>query len=499
MWRRLHLIHRWAGIVLGLLVLLWLLSGLVMLFVARPELRPEERQRALAELPAQAPAVTPAQAWAALRGAASAEAGGLRLQQQLGRPVYLLQAGKRWLAVDGLSGQPRPPLDAAQAAELARAYARGLSGRPLELAELELLERDQWTVYSRFNAQRPFYRAAFRDAEGLELYIGQASGELLLDTRRWERAWNWLGSVTHWIYITPLRQNGELWRQIVLWSSGAAALMCLLGMVLGLQRLRLRRRYASGSVSPYREPWQRWHHLLGLGGGVLLLAWLFSGWLSMGPWGWPGGDGSAARQERQRWQGRSPPVAAQALPAPRPGVVELEALAFQSQTWWMARQARGGSDLIAPGGQVLPQGLSEAQLRLAAQALRPDQAVQDARWLHEADLYYYPLRHHPRSFPVYRLDYADGLILYLDPRSARIALRMDAAGRWNRWLFNALHRWDLPPLQALSWARDGLVIALSLASLALTAAGSVLGWRRLRARRPQSFQRASHKKALTTP
>ncbi|OYU27931.1 MAG: hypothetical protein CFE41_08115 [Burkholderiales bacterium PBB2] len=499
MWRRLHLIHRWAGIALGLLVLLWLLSGLVMLFVARPELRAEERQRALAELSAQAPVVSPAQAWAAVGASAPAEAGGLRLQQQLGRPVYLLQTGKRWRAVDGLSGQPRPPLDAAQAAELARAYAQGLSGRPLELAELELLERDQWTVYSRFNAQRPFYRAAFRDDEGLELYIGQASGELLLDTRRWERAWNWLGSVTHWIYITPLRQYSELWRQIILWSSGAAALMCLLGLMLGLQRLRLRRRYASGSVSPYRERWQRWHHLLGLGGGAVLLAWLFSGWLSMGPGGWPGGDGAAARQERQRWQGSSLPAASLALPASRPGVVELEALRFQSQTWWLARLAQGGSELISPEGQVLPQGLSEAQLKAAGRALRPDQALRGGQWLHEGDLYYYPLRHHPRSFPVYRLDYADGVSVYLDPRNARIALRLDAAGRWNRWLFHALHRWDLPPLLGLGWARDAWVIALSLAGLVLTAAGAVLGWRRLRGRRPSILKRPSGQKALATP
>ncbi|WP_428509321.1 PepSY domain-containing protein [Roseateles sp.] len=500
MWRRLHLIHRWAGIGLGLLVLLWLLSGLVMLFVARPELRAEERQRALAELPAQAQAVSPAQAWAAVGASAPPEAGGLRLQQQLGRPVYLLQTGKRWLAVDGLSGQPRPPLQPAQAEQLAREHAERLTGRTLAVAELELLERDQWTVYSRFNPQRPLYRVALADEdEGLELYIGQASGELLLDTRRWERAWNWLGSVTHWIYITPLRQHTELWRQIILWSSGAAALMCLLGLVLGLQRLRLRRRYASGSVSPYRERWQRWHHLLGLGGGVVLLAWLFSGWLSMGPWGWPGGDGAAAGQERQRWQGASPSVAALSLPELRSGVVELEALRFQSQTWWLARLAQGSSELIAPGGQVLPQGLSEAQLRAAAQAMRPQQPLVQAQWLHEADLHYYPLRHHPRDFPVYRLQYQDGLLLYLDPRSARIALRVDAAGRWNRWLFNALHRWDLPPLHGLTLARDALVIALSLAGLALTAAGTVLGWRRLRGRRPLPSKISSDQKAQATP
>jgi hypothetical protein len=219
----------------------------------------------------------------------------------------------------------------------------------------------------------------------------------------------------------------------------------------------------------------------------------------MAPWGWPGGDGAAAGQERQRWQGASPPVAPLSLPEPRSGVVELEALRFQSQTWWLARLAQGGSELIAPGGQVLTQGLGEAQLHAAAQAMRPDQPLVQAQWLHEADLHYYPLRHHPRDFPVYRLQYQDGLLLYLDPRSARIALRVDAAGRWNRWLFNALHRWDLPPLHGLTLARDAVVIVLSLAGLALTAAGAVLGWRRLRGHRPLPSKFSSDQKALATP
>ena len=40
--RYLYLAHRWLGIGLGLFVLLWIVSGVVMLFVGYPKLTPEE-------------------------------------------------------------------------------------------------------------------------------------------------------------------------------------------------------------------------------------------------------------------------------------------------------------------------------------------------------------------------------------------------------------------------------------------------------------------------
>lgn len=487
--RWLHLLHRWLGIALGLLILLWLVSGLVMLFVARPALQESERLQALAPLPAAPPPVSAAQAWAALELAGAPE--GLRLQQQLGRPVWLLQAGKTWHAVDGLTGQPRALLTEAQARVLALEHSQRLSRGTLGVAEVELLQRDQWSIYSRFDAYRPLYRVALAqgdDDEGLELYIGQRSGELVLDTRAWERGWNWLGTVTHWLYFTPLRANGPLWRHVVLWSSGAALALVLLGLALGMQRLRLRDRYASGSVSPYRERWQRWHHLLGLGAGLVLLTWLFSGWLSLAPWGWPGGERAAAG-EQQRWRGGALQPTSLALPAALPavlpeGVGELAALRFQGQHLWLA-SASVDTMLLDMQGQVLPNGLDEARLRAAAASLQPTARVIEAGWLHQPDLHYYALRHQTRAFPVYRVAFNDAAssVYYLDPRTARMALRVDQAGRWNRWLFNALHRWDFPPLAASVLGRDLLVIALSLLGGALSLTGCVLAWRRLQSGR----------------
>ena len=61
--RWLHLTHRWLGIGLAAVVLIWTISGLVMLFAERPGLTEAERLQALAPLDMAQVRVTPAAAW----------------------------------------------------------------------------------------------------------------------------------------------------------------------------------------------------------------------------------------------------------------------------------------------------------------------------------------------------------------------------------------------------------------------------------------------------
>ena len=64
--RYLHLLHRWLGIGLGLFVLLWFLSGLVMLFVSYPKLTQTERLSHLEPIKLQQVKLNAAKAWAAI-------------------------------------------------------------------------------------------------------------------------------------------------------------------------------------------------------------------------------------------------------------------------------------------------------------------------------------------------------------------------------------------------------------------------------------------------
>lgn len=474
--RLLHLGHRWLGIGLCLMVLLWFISGLVMLFVARPQLDDAERLAGLPPLVADSVRVSPATAWQALGLPGAPQA--IRLTAAGGAPAYRFLAEQRWWQVDARQGQPLPAPDAVTASRLVAPYA-GQTG----MAAVHALDRDQWTVYRRFDALRPFWEVSLRD--GRTFYVSTRSGEVVLDTAPGERAWNWLGSVVHWLYITPLRANTPLWRNVVLWGSGAALLLAFSGLWLGLQRLRLRRRYRDARCTPYRHGWKRWHHLLGLGGGLILLTWLFSGWLSMAPFGL----GSAPQKP-----GRAAPLdmaGLSAVPTPWPESREIEWLMLGKSLIRVDRQADDSRIRLQTDD---PLASTEARPALSLAEITRALGLSGATvaWLDAPDSRHYPLRHHVRSFPVARVELADaaGSVLYIAPRSGRIETVSNRDDFAYRWLNHGLHRFDLPGLVDRPLLRDALIILLSLLGIGLSLSGCILGWHRLSSTRHASASTA---------
>lgn len=171
--RWLHLGHRWLGIALGLMVLLWFVSGLVMLFVTRPQLDEAERLAGLPVIEANSVRVSPLAAWQAL--GLPGEPATIRLNANGGHPAYRILANQKWHTVDAENGRILPPVDQDSARRLAESYA-GQS----EIGKISRIDIDQWTVYRRFDPLRPFWRVEF--ADGRDYYVATRSGELALDT-----------------------------------------------------------------------------------------------------------------------------------------------------------------------------------------------------------------------------------------------------------------------------------------------------------------------------
>ncbi|MDR5172957.1 PepSY domain-containing protein [Methylobacillus flagellatus] len=467
--RNLHLWHRWLGIALGVLVLLWFISGAVMLFVAYPKLTQEER---IPRLEAVAPGlvrIAPAQVAAMLGG----ELDKLRLAMHDGRPLYHALHQDSWHSVWADSGEKLSvtPNDVRISAQ---AFLPGAS-----IINTELIERDQWSISSSLHAHRPLHRVTF--SNGNVLYLSSRTAEVVLDTSRSERAWNWLGSVIHWIYFTPLRFDyTQVWRQVVMWLSFPATAMSLMGIWLGIDRLRLRRRYKGGRMTPYRG-WAKWHHVSGLLAGVLCLTWLFSGWLSMKPFDMFSGK-KLSEQESRHWAGKPPYGPLPALPAQigaTEKIGEIEWIYFagrpillgltQHRTWMLD---------AASGAPLAP--FAAAAFTAQAAGMLPHAGIKAATWLEHGDRYYYGKRLEAAS-PVIRIDLDDisATSYYIDPATTRIVASQDHGSRTYRWLFAALHRLDFAPLDNAEIPRWIVVILFSIGGVILTAAGMVMGWRRL--------------------
>jgi len=472
--RQLYWWHRWLGIAIGLLVLLWFGSGIVMMYVPYPELTEQERMGWLAPLDPDRVQVTAAQAWTG-GGNESAAPDAVRLNIVAGRPAWHFQHERSWHSVWADSGAPLEVnyLIVSSSARSAAPDARSLT--------VDRIELDQWT-FGAVRVHRPLYRVVAADDAGSVLYVSGRTGELVRDTTRSERAWNWVGSVIHWVYVTPLRKHNEAWRQAVMWTSGVAMALAVTGMVISILRLRVRkgRRYAGGRMSPYTG-WKAWHHWLGLGIGALVITWLFSGWLSVGPFGFPSGGGVTAH-DRQAFAGGAPgsddlALDAAALLRAHPDTLELEWRRVGGKLY-VSALGRQGRKLVDTRDSAAVPGVPHDALLHAAQAIRPGAPMQ-AELLTGPDDYYYS-HHREAAFPVLRarFDLPEAPVFYIDPAQGRLAGYVDRDKRWDRWMFNGLHQLDFAFLRTRPlW--DVVVIVLCALGFALTFSGLVLGWRRL--------------------
>lgn len=463
--RWLYWTHRWAGIVTCLLFAMWFVSGLVMIYVGFPALTDAERRALLPVIDGQQVRLSPTDALAAAGQGEWPRS--LKLEMLHTEPVYRITG---WdtarLTISARDGHRIDSVDAATALAVA-----GGSSAALE-------ERDQWSVTARYDPLRPFHLVSRNDAAGTQLYISSRTGEIALDTTRSERFWNWLGSVPHWIYPTLLRRDAALWTDVVLWVSGFCILVAVSGIWIGIQRLRVGRRYSSGAMSPYRG-WMWWHHWFGVIGSLFLLSWIVSGWLSMNPNGWFSGRNTDPAA-LQRYAGHSAPDFPLSV-APAADAVEMRFL-------WI-----GGQPLVVQyrrDNNTVGAGLSAAQVFAAAAQLLPQSKPVQQMLLTEEDDYWYS-HHMRRLMPVLRVgfDDASGSVFYIDPLSGDVLMRVDNSQRRYRWLFSALHSLDFQVLRHATPAWKATIWILSLLGLGISVSGIVIGWRYLRRRMDRNAAR----------
>ena len=484
--RLLYQLHRWTGIAACVLMLLWFISGMVMLFVGYPKLTPWERLGALPQLQLAGCCQALAQVDIPV------DAREIVLTTVAGAPVYRVRDGAgRPRLFDAASGQRLPPASRNTALASARAFVPGADAR-----YLGLLQEDRWTHSRSLDAHRPLHQVQMMDAARTMLYLSSATGEVVLDAPREQRLWNFVGAWLHWIY--PLRNHSTdpVWNWIIIISSAVATLTALTGTVAGIWRWRFAGRYKSGARTPYREPWMRWHHVTGLLFAGMVFAWIFSGLMSMNPFHIF--DPQGRRPDLAAWQGGSPAARQLDLTPPQAltllagqgfRAVELEWRVLDGQPYLLARDAAARTRLIMrqDGQPVVREQWPQAPLLQAAAKLMPGIASR-RDWLTAYDAYYYGrepeamMGASERRLPVLQLRFDDHQAnwVYLDPYTGTVALGVDRRQRVSRWLFSFLHSWDLPPLLRSGPWRESVLILLSLGGLALSATGVVIGWRRLR-------------------
>ena len=132
---------------------------------------------------------------------------------------------------------------------------------------------------------------------------------------------------------------------------GLAALgvfLTVIGIYLGIHQFRI--KATTGGRSPYRS-WQLWHHYIGLMFGLFTLTWVFSGLVSMNPWGFLESGGYAG--ETRLLGGQQLPWAevqeyVRTLPArePPPDLTRIEVSTLLGKSNLVAHYATGASQRL---------------------------------------------------------------------------------------------------------------------------------------------------------
>jgi hypothetical protein len=460
------LLHRYLGIGVGVLMVMWCLSGVVMMYVSYPALTESARLKALEPIAwngccriSEVPRIT-------LKAA-----GGSTIEMLAGQPVLFLGASQDERPIDLLTGSPIENVTALQATEIARRFTSGAQAQPHALG---LIDHDQWTVSGDFNSQRPLYRFALGDAADTELYVSSISGRAVQMTTARERFWNWLGAVPHWLYFTELRRHAALWSQIVIYTSLLGCFLAGIGIYLGVRQMAAQ---PAGRWSPY-VGFNLWHHAAGLVFGLFALTWVLSGLLSMNPWGWL--EGRSAQTETARMQGTPAiPVARleaalQSLADAHPMAVALKAAPLNGRLYFVAHSASGEVQRLDADGAPAPLGASDLDFLSGALqgAAAPELMTQE-------DNFYFSHHQEKVTLPVYRTVLESGTRYYLDAVSGTLVAKFDAQARGYRWLHQGLHRLDFAAPLRVRPRWDAFMLLLMAGVTAVCVTGAILGYRRV--------------------
>ncbi len=480
--RWLFLTHRWLGILLCIPVALWFASGIVMLYIGYPKLTPWERLSHLPVLDIGDVAAIPRQV---------GQPDELRLVMVSDTSVFLARHRNKWAAYDFRNGEPLKA-DASLALASARAFMS--EGNPVYLGEV--LE-DTWTHSRALDSHRPLHRIAMNDAAGTELYVSSQTGEVVRDASHMERAWNYIGTWLHWLYMFRGGKLDAIYLQVVIGLSSIGTLMLVLGVWIGISRFRLRSEYTSRKGrTPYREPWKRRHHLLGLAFAATSILWMFSGIMVANP-----GKVFSARHQPANSElfagGRlmlasfetTPAEAIATAHAELGQIKELRWHWFDGEPWYIAYNGYGDTRIVSGKAplRVFAQ-FDFDRLFIAAERSLVGAQVIERSVLTTYDNWYLQRVAHSmeghieRRLPVLRIEFGDTeqTWLHVDPYTGTIHNQLDERRRWRRWLFSAIHCWDFVGLIDRRPLWDLVMIVFCGGGLVLSVTSLTLSIRRLK-------------------
>ncbi|WP_460241458.1 PepSY domain-containing protein [Aurantivibrio infirmus] len=484
-------LHRYLGIAVGLIMVIWCLSGFVMMYMPYPGIDKKHELQSLPIINLKNCCDS-----TSLSSLKLVDINRFTIEMMSGDPVMrIFASGFKNPVINLTSGEIVENISQQQADTIAASYIQQMNIDG-DVEHKRRVEQDQWTVTRFYQRHRPFYFYAANDPEKTQWYISPITGKVIQATTGQQRFWNYLGAIPHWLYPTVLRQHDEVWTQVVIYLSILGIFLTVLGLYLGIRQIRFRKSPKSlspssvspPSISPYRGL-MYWHHISGLTIGILILTWVTSGLFSMNPWNMI--DFSGGNTERNNVQGIPlatsdlerflDALATVELPE---GVVKIEAYTLLGKLYLLMIDKQGFyqrySGTTISNNHFALSNIGSNELESLSRIASAGREISSAKLLEQEDAYYYSL-HGVKELPVYRiiLNDEEQTRLYLNAKTGELASHLDKQKRVYRWIFSALHQGDFSGLIRVRPIWD-IMMWLGLIGVTFgTVTGTYLGFRRL--------------------
>lgn len=531
--------HRWVGIVLCLVFLLWFPSGIGMMYWTFPGVSAGDKLDHSLKLDPAKIMLSPTEA--AEKLGVQANPTGIRLNSFDGRPVYRIGGGGRGGGSARIIYADTGEEQTEVSTEMLDRIASSWAGKPLaEAKKISVEEPDQWTVAGALRNLRPMYKYTWPD--GQQVYLNGLTGEVVQYTTFGSRVAAHVSAIPHWVYYTPIRKHQPVWINFMIYSSLIGTIGAVLGMIAAVWMYSPKQKYrldGQPTGVPYRGQ-KRWHWIFGMVFGVATITWTFSGMMSLGPFPLMQRlTGQTPRNERlpqqpQQQQQAAPPAPAQpqqqaaadaqraetprtegqptegrrgsrgggqqgiagalrgrvrmgdfAAVHPRDllakvpdlDVRELEYTSYMSKPLFSANLAGGKNQLLSLDGTKVD-GFDQKEIIDLVKKTLDESKIADITIIDQYDLYYFD-RTRQRPLPVIRvlMNDEDRTRYYIDPKSARVVTTYNDRNWVNRWLYTGLHSLNFPFLYNHRPLWDIVVIAFMLGGTALCVTSLVLSWR----------------------
>ncbi|WP_103071793.1 PepSY domain-containing protein [Aquimarina sediminis] len=460
-------LHHWLGTFFCGLFLIWFLSGFVMMYQSFPYLSQAERIEMLSKgnnSQVLSPKIV-------FENDHIEEVYRLRLNYLLDRPVFHLVTEKGKFISRYADNAEQVSLTKKQALEIAIKNTKIKDTFGIQT----LTELDQWIPRTRYLSHMPIFKIEFEDTNNTLVYISSLTGEVLAHNTSTERFWSWVGAIPHWIYFRDIRVHNTLWAQLVMWLSALGFVMVITGIVTGLVRYK---KKPKARFKRFKNKWYNYHYYFGLFFGIFVCTWIFSGWMSMTPFGWTPST-QLNKEEKLTWQSKKHTINdydgnhwnSFIGQISFKNYKEIQFNIFQDHIY---AQIFLENKSVLQKVTAFDTVIKIDDYKKVISSFSTENRVTESILLNKYDNYYYS-RHNDKDLPVIRIKTVQNTNYYINPKTTRVVYKCATKNKIQRWIYHGLHSLDF---SFLAWNRplwDIILFILLLGGTILSFSATGLG------------------------